>query len=197
LQDPKQDPKQDPERVVVIVSADDLRAKGIELSHGLSWEKTCEDFVEKLGSVGSLVTLVTCAHLIVLFGCDGVIYHRGLQASKPVLFFDPLRAEGEFIRQNLGYIPGVTEAFVAGFAKALVEDKNLGFENSIRSGFWAARRLARLGLSMNTPDPDTPPLIYDASQIMSNTNQDKAEEKLLRFSIPSNHIVQGSSDSHT
>ncbi|OCL03572.1 hypothetical protein AOQ84DRAFT_143720 [Glonium stellatum] len=181
--------KQDPQRVIVVVSADDLRAEGIELSYGLSWERTCEDFVEQLGSTGKLVTLVTCAHLIVLFGCDGVIYHRGLQVARPMLFFDPLRAEGEFARENLGPVPGVAEAFVAGFAKAFMQSEDFNFEDSIESGFWAARRLARHGLSMQSPDSSCP-LVYDASKIMGNLNRVK-KGKLVRFSIPSDDIGQG------
>jgi hypothetical protein len=176
--------EQDPKRVIVIVQADDLRAEGIELSYGLSWEKTCEDFVEQLGSVGRLVTLTTCAHLIVLFGCDGVIYHRGWSVSKPVLFFDPLRAEGDFLRQNLGCVPGVAEAFVARFAKSLVLEDEI--ERSIESGFWAARRLVRRGLSMHGQEPP----IYHVHDIMDSKRKD-IEEKLIRFSIPSDDIGQG------
>jgi hypothetical protein len=90
---------------IVIVSAKELRAEGIDLLYGLSWEKTCEEFVEKLGSVGWLTTPVTCPHFIVLFGCDGLIDHGERQAGKPVLFFDPLCIEGDFLAEELGQHP--------------------------------------------------------------------------------------------
>jgi hypothetical protein len=179
-----QDGIQDPENVIVIVSADDLRAEGIELSHGLSWDKTCEDFVEQLGSVGKLVTLVTCAHLIVLFGCDGVIYRRGLQAYRPILFFDPRSTEGEFYRQNLGSFPGIAEAFIAGFATKLLQTGQL--EDGIDAGLCAARRLAGVGLvkgPINAPE-------YPLSKTMHDLRQDK---NLIRLSIPSDAISSGSS----
>jgi hypothetical protein len=171
----------DPERLVVIVQADDIRAAGIELSHGSSWEKTCEDFVMNIGAVGSLVTLVTCPHLIVVFGCDGLIYHRGLDVLKPVLFFDPLATEDEFFKKNVKYIPGIMEAFVSGFARALIQSDEPSYEDCIKAGFQASGRLARKGLSPH-------PSIYDALAIMS---QATSEDTLIRFDIPSDEIGKG------
>lgn len=83
----------DPEFLAVIIDADDLRAEGIALSQSLSWETTAEDFVRNLGSNGRLDTLVTCPNLIVRFGSEGVIYHRGRDAGDPKLYFDPRRVE--------------------------------------------------------------------------------------------------------
>ncbi|KPM38527.1 hypothetical protein AK830_g8045 [Neonectria ditissima] len=187
--------KQDPEQVIVVLSADDLRAEGIELSYGLSWEKTCEDFVEKLGSSGKLVTLVTCAHLIVRFGCDGVIYHRGLQAAKPYLVFDPQCVEGEFYRQHLGSIPGEAETFVAGFAQGFIHSNELSIERGIESGLWATRRLSRYGLTIKEDSPGSARSIYQSSVLMNNLGKGEHDDKLLALSIPSDSIASGSEHS--
>ncbi|KAI2639485.1 hypothetical protein GGS26DRAFT_270558 [Hypomontagnella submonticulosa] len=189
----------DPERLIIVVDADDLRAEGIELSHGLSWEKTCEDFVERLGSVGNLVSLVTCAHLIVLFDGAGVIYHQDAEVAKPILFFDPLSIEGEFRRMNSGYIPGVSDAFIAGFTKGLAESPNFSIEDGIILGLQAARKLTMLGLALPyaAPSPTAPPAeppaeslgtVYRAAEVL-HTNE---ESKLIRFPIPSDNIARGS-----
>ena len=85
----------DPEYLAVIIDADDLRAEGIAISKALSWEATAEDFVRNLGSNGRLDTLVTCPNLIVRFGAEGVIYHRGRDACDPKLFYHPRAMEGE------------------------------------------------------------------------------------------------------
>ncbi len=77
----------DPDHLAVICDADDLRAEGIALSQ-LSWESFCEDFVRNLGSNGRLDTLVTCPNLIVRFR-EGVIHHRGRDATEPRLYFPP------------------------------------------------------------------------------------------------------------
>jgi len=85
----------DPDHLFVVVDAEDLRAEGINLSQGLSWEATSEDFVRNLGSNGRLDTLVTCPNLIVRFGSEGVIHHRGRDAVNPRLYFHPRRMECE------------------------------------------------------------------------------------------------------
>ena len=85
----------EPDHLVVIVEADDLRAEGINLSQSLSWEATSEDFVRNLGSNGRLDTLVTCPNLIVRFGNEGIIHHRGRDAVNPKLYFNPRSMECE------------------------------------------------------------------------------------------------------
>jgi len=83
----------DPDHLAVIIDADDLRAAGIPLSQSLSWEATAEDFVRYLGFNGRLDTLVTCPNLIVRFGTQGVIHHRGRDAVDPRLYYHPRRME--------------------------------------------------------------------------------------------------------
>jgi hypothetical protein len=83
------------DNLAVIVDADDLRAEGISLSRALSWERTAEDFVRNLGSKGCLDTLVTCPNLIVRFSNEGVIHHRGRDATNPKLYFEPRGVEME------------------------------------------------------------------------------------------------------
>ncbi|KAH0846597.1 hypothetical protein AYO21_10460 [Fonsecaea monophora] len=183
----------DPERLIVVVEAEDLRAEGIELSYGLSWEKTCEDFVERLGSVGKLVSLATCAHLVVLLGCAGAIYHRGAAVSSPQLFFDPLSVEGEFLRKNLEHIPGIADAFVAGFTKGLVQSRDRSIADGIEFGLHAARRLAAAGLV--EPNKDAPSLatVYRA-QLVMRAIEEKEKNELASCTIPSTDIVSGTSE---
>lgn len=83
----------DPDHLAVIIDADDLRAEGIALSRSSSWEATAEDFVRNLGSNGRLDTLVTCPNLIVRFGNEGLIHHRGRDAVDPKLYFFPKHME--------------------------------------------------------------------------------------------------------
>ncbi|KAK7408100.1 hypothetical protein QQX98_009755 [Neonectria punicea] len=80
--------KPDLERLIVIVDADDLRAEGIDPSYGLSWEKTCENFVERLGLVGKLVSLATpLGAAVFIFGAAAARTYKELRKkatkSKP------------------------------------------------------------------------------------------------------------------
>lgn len=90
----------EPDYLAVVVDADDLRAEGIALSRALSWEATAEDFVRNLGSNGRLDTLVTCPNLIVRFGTEGVIHHRGRDAVDPKLYYHPRKMEGERLKKK-------------------------------------------------------------------------------------------------
>ncbi|OCK74102.1 hypothetical protein K432DRAFT_387008 [Lepidopterella palustris CBS 459.81] len=175
----------DLDRLVVVVNADDLRAEGIELSRHLSWEKAAEDFVRQIGANGRLDSLITCANLIVRFGCDGVIHHRGLDGTPPKLYFDPMRAEGEFIKSHLGYMIGLTTAFTAGLATGLVDGKKGCIEMGIRLGFAAARRLAKTGFRINPADgaPD-----YPLEDIVRDLEPDP---RLASVEIPSAEITTG------
>ena len=147
--------------------------------------------MEQPGSVGRLVTWATCAHLIVLLGCDGLIYHRGRQVAQPTLLFDPLCGEGEFFKKNLGYVPGVAEAFVAGFAETIIRSDHVNhIEESIEQGLWAARRLARHGLSIRDSE-NSQVLDSNAVEIIRNLSENETG-KLLHFSIPSEEIKRGS-----
>ncbi|OAP58293.1 hypothetical protein AYL99_07383 [Fonsecaea erecta] len=181
------DGSQDPEKLIVVVSAEHLRAEGIELYHGLSWEKTCEDFVEKLGSKGQLDTLATCANLLVLFGCDGVIFHRGRQMEEPTLFFDPLGVEGEFSRRHIGPVPGVLEAFIGGLATEIARSPpGAALNEAISFGFIAARRLAKLGFRASEV-PRWPR--YPVADIIKKTTL--SDEAPITLEIPSESISRG------
>jgi hypothetical protein len=92
----------DPDHLAVIIDAEDLRAEGIALSRSLSWEQTTEDFVRNLGSNGRLDTLVTCPNLIIRFGSEGIIYHRGRDAADPKLFFHPRQIENSTRKEEEG-----------------------------------------------------------------------------------------------
>lgn len=92
----------EPDFLAVVVDADDLRAEGIPLSQSLSWEATAEDFVKNLGSQGRLDTLVTCPNLIVRFGAEGVIHHRGRDAVDPKLYYHPRKMEREHGEETHG-----------------------------------------------------------------------------------------------
>ena len=170
----------EPDHLAVIIDAEDLRAEGISLSRSLSWEQTTEDFVRHLGSNGRLDTLVTCPNLIVRFGNQGIIHHRGRDATDPKLYFHPREVE----RNNSagGHMIGLTESFTAGLA--------LGFPNTdegIRLGISAARDMDLNGF-VTTADDSAPN--YPIKQIIEQLT---VEKKFSSVSIPSGRISSGDS----
>ncbi|EYE96795.1 uncharacterized protein EURHEDRAFT_339470 [Aspergillus ruber CBS 135680] len=174
--------KKDPTKLAVVISADDLRAEGVELSKGLSWERTCEDFVLNMNPNGKLATLATCAHLVVLFGCDGAIYRQGGGDHKQTLVFDPSRTEEDYIRGR--WVPGITEAFIAGMTSHLAQQPHPGLDGSMIPGLQAARLLVAEGIHSQSTKACP---IHPVQLVM----EDIGPKGLLSITIPSEDIYGG------
>lgn len=133
------------DRTIVIINADDLRSKNVNLSKSLSWEKTALDFVWQLNNNPNLSFLADCRHLIIPFGLEGVIHYKNTGTAESYLYFLPYEFEGDFMREREGKMFGLTSCFVAGLAGAIVEYES-GIELSdiipggIRYGMAAARK---------------------------------------------------------
>lgn len=138
------------EKTIVVINADDLRSKGVNISKSLSWEKTALDFVWQLSNNPSLSFLADCRHLIVPFGLEGAIYYKNTGKVEADLYFLPYEFEGDFIQDDLGSMYGLTSCFVAGLTGAL----NKGYKSQelselisrgIKKGMVAARKYFDLG----------------------------------------------------
>ena len=62
------------DRLMCLISADDLRQECVSLSSGLSWERTVEEMRDVLVSNPVFAGLKQCAHLIVRFKTDGALW---------------------------------------------------------------------------------------------------------------------------
>ena len=103
---------------VLIVSADDLReTEGVQISKGLSWERTAKELLFQLQYAPALKPLQICPCIVVLFGWDGAIVCRRTTQPTPqftaTLHFDSQRTEGGFESENAGRMFGMTSTFVA------------------------------------------------------------------------------------
>ena len=87
------------ERLIVIISADQLRSEGLRVAGGLSWETTVDDIVEELESNRALRDLERCRHLIVTLRCDAALWldqTAGDKGAHCKLIFDRKLCEGEW-----------------------------------------------------------------------------------------------------
>jgi len=138
----------DPERLIVVVSANDLRSEpnGLNISRRLSWERTATDFVWQMACNAHLLTLANCANLVVRFGIDGAIhYTRREGESKARLYFDPALPEDGYCEDCPGEMLGLTAAFVAALTSHISAKGMDGIHDGIREGIQASRRLHRKG----------------------------------------------------
>jgi len=151
------------ERLVLVVSADDLRASGVNISRCLSWERTALDFVWQMASNPALSPLANCSNLVVRFGLEGAIhYMRGDNRVEYRLYFDPATIEDGFKDKYPGEMQGLSSSFVAALA-ARIADSNIKKEDiyqatgeGVRGGILASRRLFRHGFGNDVNQPDYP-----------------------------------------
>ncbi len=107
------------DRLVVVVSANDLRREDIKISRRLSWEQSCEDTLTGLrhDSVGQ--ALLRAAHVIISFGSEGALWVRG-GGEHAELIFDPGRLEGEHAEGFDGTAYGFQTSLLVGVASHLM-----------------------------------------------------------------------------
>ena len=143
------------DRMLVVVSADDLRTEGVQISRRLSWERTAKDFVWQLASNPRLSALANCTDLVVRFGIDGAIHYRrrGHQAETR-LYYDPALAEDGFQDDCPGSMLGFNSAFVAALTAQIAKNGLDGVGEGVQDGTRSSRRLFREGFGRDANQLD-------------------------------------------
>ncbi|KPU42826.1 RyR domain protein [Oxobacter pfennigii] len=134
------------ENTIVVINSDDLRAKGVNISKSLSWERTARDFVWQMENNPNLAFLAGCRHLVVPFGLEGAIYYTNQKEAESRLYFLPYEFEGGLIKEIQGKMYGLTSCFVAGLARRIIPQicsrnglvKSIG--EGIKEGMVAAQK---------------------------------------------------------
>jgi len=86
-------------RLIVVVSAIDLRREDAQINARLSWEQCADDTVRALQSDPIVRDLLRAAHVIVTFRSAGALWverSQDGQTSTQRLFFDPSMLEGDY-----------------------------------------------------------------------------------------------------
>src|SRR3970040_2005984 len=86
------------DRLIVVVPVNDLREMELQISQGLSWERTAQDLLWELTRSPAINALSRCAHVVIPFYTAGALLLSRQESgfSKARLFFDPLVIEGEW-----------------------------------------------------------------------------------------------------
>ena len=161
------------ERLIVIVSADQLRSEGLRVAGGLSWETSVDDIVEELESNRALRGLGQCRHLIVTMQSGAALWLDQPGGTTPAhcqLVFDRKLCEGEWEEQHkdwnaYGYLSTVT-ASVAWSISNTLKDKQDGKDETpadhiditvaLAAGLSGTRFLRRYGHGPAHQAPDFP-----------------------------------------
>ncbi|MFO8035827.1 MAG: RyR domain-containing protein [Anaerolineales bacterium] len=143
------------DRLIAITPANDLRLTEVQISKGLSWERTAQDVVWELVHNPCVNSLARCAHVILPFGTEGaVLLSRGKKqtgedtsvASQGELFFDPQAIEGTWTDTYPGGMIGYTTCLTASIVYQLLRNREQpDIRQGIQAGFSALRELHRGG----------------------------------------------------
>jgi hypothetical protein len=169
------------QNLVVVISADDLRAEGVKISRQLSWERTAMDFVWQMANNHNLDDLKQCRNLIVRFGLDGAIhYYQGEAGPEAQLYYDPLRQEGGFKEEvGRGGMIGLSIAFVAALTDRIAAAGLEGMGEGVRHGILSSRRLLKLGFVQSHSRPD-----YPGKAIFQPLPEEKKESPIKAIALP-------------
>lgn len=183
-----------PERLVVVISADDLRSEGqegVNISRRLSWERTAKDLYWQISTNPNIGCLFNLHHLVVRFGLDGAVYFcHDWDGLKARLFYDPLRVEDDFAEESCqGRMTGLTNAFVAALVGQMVKQglnsgDPKGLREGIRAGIQASRRLLLRGFGDH--EAPTP---FDAETFTAPKGKTSADAVIAEILIPSQQTV--------
>lgn len=206
-------------RLVVIVSADELRRDGAAINRGLSWERTISDTCQVLTHHPRLSALTQAAHLLIVFRHEGVLWvQRNPRTNtsdvtphfSSTLVFDPGLAEGQWkslLNDEKGDTFGHLSVVAAGIALELAQSATPGpagtldkesFVRSIARSLTAARQLRLLGhgLVKKQRKPQFPATELasilrpiNGSKLARATNQ--PQDRFIDISIPCDAGCQG------
>lgn len=164
-------------RLIVLVSAADLRRTGHPISRGLSWERTALDTARALKAF-THGPLASARHAVVSFQGAGALWvDRSGARQQSTLVFDPRRAEGDPDEEALGKVYGFQVCFVAGIAWELARaaarktsSEAAAIRDAVRRGLNARRELQHFG--HGPADASRPPRGFPARQIREKAFHD-------------------------
>ncbi|OGM51041.1 hypothetical protein ABOM_000353 [Aspergillus bombycis] len=136
------------EALGVVIDAEYLRWKHVEISRHLSWGQTTEDlfrnFIFKKQVKPELEALRKTPNLVVRFDCDGVVHVESstTQDAKAKLYIQKSEnSEGDFIQSTPGRTPAVAAGFMAGLVRSLAQNSQ-AYERAIQSGLLVSQKAA-------------------------------------------------------
>lgn len=178
------------DRLIVITPANDLRLTEVQISKGLSWERTAQDVVWELVHNPCVNSLARCTHVILPLGTEGaVLLSRGKKqtgeetsvASQGELFFDPQAIEGTWTDRYPGGMIGYTTSLTASIVHQLLRNREQpDIRQGIQAGFSALRELHRGGYEEKTGSNGRSKVIFPYQTIT---------EKITRDGTPLAHVA--------
>lgn len=168
------------QKLIVITPIDDLRQDNVQLSRGLSWERTAQDLSWEFNYNPRMKILAGIYTLVVPIGLSGVWVSSPRNTEErpdslltsSTLIFDPSCIEGDWEKERPGLLLGYTSCLALGFLSGLFTEKVPDLIDASRRGLSAMRALHTNGYRV---DPQLCTIELPVDQIC------QALEKPLEF----------------
>jgi hypothetical protein len=153
------------EELLVIISVNDLREQGVNISRKLSWEQTAIDFSRQIADNPGINQLKNLKNLIIRIGNEGAIhYQNNTGEPKSTLYYDPLVDEGGYHDKYKGNMQGFGSVFVAAVAAKIAEKcDTTEIGDGIKNGIKSCKLLFEQGFGFEDSKPQ-----YPGSEIFNN-----------------------------
>ena len=183
------------ERLVVVITVNDLRLTEVQISRELSWERTAQDLAWELVYNPRVNALSHCAHVVVSFDADGafllsphprVSTDPGSEPAVPrsQLIFDPTTIEGIWSQAYPGRMIGYTTCLAAGLARQLMLSPDKPeVERGIQNGLLAIRKLHREGYGFQGSSDSQHSVVFPVSLIAEELAEPKSSQPFAQVEV--------------
>lgn len=172
------------DRTLVILTADDLRAEGINISRHLSWERTVKDLVWHYSNNPKLGELRACKLLIVRLGVDGALFINATEATPTfILYYDQNSDEDGFAANHPGDMIGLDIAFLSELALHAHKEGLSTIGRGIINGILASQHCYFEGFGAEGTKPVFP-ISYNADEQQRTTIVDTLVPKPSASEVP-------------
>ena len=135
------------EKLIVLVSVDDLRRSGAMINTTLSWEQTVENVLQELHENHYFKPILNIPYLVINFRSEGAFWFdnsKGQQSRQQTLVFNPGYLEGEWEKEINGQISEIS-CLSAGLIKAILQNDAVpNLVTGLTCGLKATRVLLRI-----------------------------------------------------
>jgi hypothetical protein len=134
------------EKLVIVLSANDLREQGVNISRRLSWERTAQDFLWQILNNEDIIQLKECSNLIVRMGTESAIHYQNNNGDpKATIYYDPMESEDGYRDKDKRTMQGFGCAFVATIASQIASKGMEGIPDGIKKGIESSKKLLDYG----------------------------------------------------
>jgi hypothetical protein len=183
------------DRLVVVMTLNDLRLSDVKISRELSWERIAGDLARELVRHPAVNGLIHCAHVVVSLGTGGAVLlsRRGpldvqldrLDEPDCHVFFDPESIENSWAEQYPGAVIGYTTCLVGGIARELLLDPaEPNVHRGIRSGLAASRALHLAGYGAADCESGRAGLAFPACDVAAELAKEPRDFEVAQIPQP-------------